>query len=137
MRATRSDHPALEDRERRDGRPADGLSSAEGNVVERPVVVNELRVHLDAYVAPDPHALVFTPATGRYLRRADLSTAWRAACDRLGLERGLRPHDLRHHTATVAARMPGLTRRELVMLLGHASERAAVVVRGDGTTTYI
>jgi hypothetical protein len=115
MRATRSDHPALEDRERRDGRPADGLSSAEGNVVERqgrvvgdpkseagkrevalpPVVVNELRVHLDAYVAPDPHALVFTPATGRYLRRADLSTAWRAACDRLGLERGLCPHDLR------------------------------------------
>ena len=87
--------------------------------------VDELRVHLDTYVAPGPGALVFTRATGRYLRRADLSTAWRAACEELGLDRGLHPHDLRHHAATVAARMPGLTRKELMALLDHASERAA------------
>ena len=36
-------------------------------------------------------------------------------------------HDLRHHAATVVAGMPGVTTKELMARLGHASPRAALI----------
>jgi integrase len=36
-------------------------------------------------------------------------------------------HDLRHHAATMAARMPGLTMKEIVALFGHSSQEVALV----------
>jgi len=39
---------------------------------------------------------------------------------------GLRIHDLRHHAATLVARMPGITTKELMARIGHASPRAAL-----------
>ncbi len=44
-----------------------------------------------------------------------------------GAPDGLRPHDLRHHAATLTARMPGITTKELMARIGHASPRAALV----------
>jgi integrase len=40
---------------------------------------------------------------------------------------GLRIHDLRHHAATLTARMPGITTKELMARIGHASPRAALI----------
>ncbi|HUQ62388.1 MAG TPA: hypothetical protein VM121_01365, partial [Acidimicrobiales bacterium] len=36
-------------------------------------------------------------------------------------------HDLRHHAATLTARMPGVTTKELMARIGHASPRAALI----------
>ncbi len=40
--------------------------------------------------------------------------------------RGVRPHDLRHHAATVIARNPNVTLRVLMATIGHASPVAAL-----------
>lgn len=97
-------------------------------------VMDELERHLAEYVAPEPEALVFTRRTGSYLRRQDLSAAWRGVCDAVGVTpwsrdhpEGIRPHDLRHHAATTTARIPGVTTKELMARLGHASPRAALI----------
>jgi integrase len=89
-------------------------------------IVGEIEQHLEEYVAPDADAVVFTRPTGRYLRRRDLADAWKVATERLGID-GLHPHDLRHHAATMTARIPGVTTRELMARLGHASSRAALI----------
>ena len=44
-----------------------------------------------------------------------------------GAPAGLRPHDLRHHAATLTARTPGTTTKELMARIGHASSRAALI----------
>jgi integrase len=48
------------------------------------------------------------------------------ACQASGAPVGLRLHDLRHHAATLTARMPGVTTKELMARIGHASPRAAL-----------
>ena len=87
---------------------------------------DELSHHLDAYVAPEPDAYVFTRPSGRPLRRSDLSNAWLAACAAVGVE-GVHPHDLRHFAGTTTARMPGITTKELMSRMGHKSPRAALI----------
>jgi hypothetical protein len=52
-------------------------------------------------------------------------TAWREACRKVGVDAHL--HDLRHHAATLIARKPGVTTRELMVHLGHSSPRAALI----------
>jgi hypothetical protein len=69
---------------------------------------------------------VFVSATGRPVRRAAVSDAWRAAVAATGAPEGLRPHDLRHHAATLTARTPGVTTKELMSRIGHSSPRAAL-----------
>jgi len=39
----------------------------------------------------------------------------------------MHPHDLRHHAATLMARMPGITTKELMARIGHSSPRAALI----------
>lgn len=87
-------------------------------------VVEVMRAHLDLYTAPAPEAPVFTRHTAP-LRRADLSNAWRAACEAVGLS-GCRVHDLRHHAATLVARNPDVTLKELMAMIGHSSPVAAL-----------
>ncbi|HUZ41017.1 MAG TPA: site-specific integrase [Acidimicrobiales bacterium] len=96
------------------------------NVALPRVVMDELRAHVDAFAAPGLSGVIFTRSTGRYLRRRDLSEAWKTACETLGLE-GVHPHDLRHHAATTMARIPGVTTRELMARIGHSSPRAALI----------
>lgn len=91
-----------------------------------PVAV-ALDEHLAAYTGPAPTDPVFTCPTGTPLRRATLSTHWRAAVAATGAPAGLHLHDLRHHAATMVARMPGVTTKELMARIGHASPRAALI----------
>jgi integrase len=88
-------------------------------------VLESLAEHLRDHVGDAVAAWVFTRPSGLPLRRADLSYAWRDACAALGLE-GIRPHDLRHHAATVIARNPNVTLRELMATIGHSSYVAAL-----------
>jgi integrase len=88
-------------------------------------VLNALEVHLRDHVGAAVDAWVFTRPSGLPLRRADLSYAWKEACAALGLE-GIRPHDLRHHAATLIARNPNVTLRELMATIGHSSYVAAL-----------
>ena len=88
-------------------------------------VLESLDAHLHDHVAAAPDAWVFTRPSGLPLRRADLSEAWRDACGEVGLE-GARPHDLRHHAATLIARNPNVTLRELMATIGHSSYVAAL-----------
>jgi len=89
------------------------------------LVTKALQKHLNTYVAHKPGAPVFTRSSGLPLRRADLSNAWRDACEAVGVA-GVRPHDLRHHAATMFARKPDLTLRELMATIGHSSPAAAL-----------
>jgi integrase len=91
------------------------------------VVVEALEHHLAAFSGPQTDSPVFTGPEGSPLRRATFSRAWRYAVRAAGAPEGLRPHDLRHHAATLTARMPGITTKELMARIGHASPRAALI----------
>lgn len=91
------------------------------------LVVEALEHHLGEYVGAGPDAPLFTSAGGAHLRRATVSQVWRAAVREAGAPDGLRPHDLRHHAATMTARKPGITTKELMARIGHASPRAALI----------
>jgi integrase len=88
-------------------------------------VLRALEEHLRDRVSAAPDSPVFTRPSGLPLRRQDLSHAWSDACTALGIE-GARVHDLRHHAATVIARNPDVTLRELMATIGHSSHVAAL-----------
>jgi integrase len=90
------------------------------------IIADEISEHLDTYVAPAPDSALFTRSSGLPLRRADLSEAWGKAVAAVGVPDGLHLHDLRHHAATVYARKPGITLKELMTIIGHASPVAAL-----------
>lgn len=91
------------------------------------MVTDALVVHMAAYTGAAPDAVVFLGPGGEPLRRATLSAAWRRATAAAGLGAGVHVHDLRHHGATLMARMPGVTTAELMARLGHSSPRAALI----------
>jgi integrase len=91
------------------------------------VVVEILDDHLARFVDPEPDALLFTsPLTGEPLTRGVLSEKWLAAVAATDAPEGLRIHDLRHHAATMAARTPGITLKELMARIGHSTPHAAL-----------
>jgi integrase len=103
-------------------------SEAGRRVVAIPtIVVAALEQHLATLTVAAPESPVFTGPEGGPVRRASFSLAWRAACAKVGAPAGLRPHDLRHHAATLTARAPGITTKELMARIGHASPRAALI----------
>jgi len=103
-------------------------SEAGRRVVALPtIVVTALEHHLATYADTGPDGPLFTGPEGGSLRRATFSRVWRAAVAATGTPMGLRPHDLRHHAATLTARMPGITTKELMARIGHASPRAALI----------
>lgn len=91
-----------------------------------PVVAEALEEHLATYTGLDPEAPVFVGPEGTPLRRATLSKVWRAAKKATGAPANLRIYDLRHHGATLAAQMPGITTKELMARIGHSSFTAAI-----------
>ena len=88
-------------------------------------VLHAIVDHLRDHVGAAPDSPVFTRPSGLPLRRQDLSHAWTDVCVELGLE-GIRVHDVRHHAATVIARNPDVTLRELMATIGHSSHVAAL-----------
>ena len=112
----------------------------EGRIVTRPkseagqrtvslpkVVLEALEKHLASYGQPGECGVLFTGPRGEPMTRALLSREWQAARTAANAPEGLRIHDLRHHAATLTARMPGITTKELMARIGHASPRAAMI----------
>lgn len=91
------------------------------------VAVEALEKHLASYGQPSEGGVLFTGPRGEPITRALLSKEWQAARVVAGAPDGLRIHDLRHHAATLTARMPGITTKELMARIGHASPRAALI----------
>lgn len=92
------------------------------------VAVEALDAHLAEYAQSGPDGVIFTARRGGPLRRAELSQEWRAAVAKVpGAPAGLHVHDLRHAGATMMARMPGVTTKELMSRIGHVSPRAALI----------
>ena len=92
------------------------------------LAVKALDDHLSTYVAPVRDAVLFTGPKGGPISRGELSSAWRDAVAMVpSAPTGLHIHDLRHAAATMMARMPGVTTKELMARIGHASPRAALI----------
>lgn len=94
--------------------------------IPRPIA-DAVAEHLDRFTDADPEAPVFTGPGGGPLPRETLSKVWPEAKAKAGAPEGLRLYDLRHHAGTIAARMPGVTTKELMARIGHSSFRAALI----------
>jgi integrase len=89
-----------------------------------PLLLPELRNHLDRFSEPGKDGLVFVGPLGGPLRRGNWSTVWRRTVDAMELPE-LHFHDLRHTGNTLAA-ATGASTKELMHRMGHASARAAL-----------
>jgi integrase len=108
------------------------LSGPKSEAGQRTVVVPKalhgaIEEHLDRFAQLGLDGAIFTGHQGKPITRSRLSAAWRQACRAAHAPAGLRVHDLRHHAATLAARMPGITTKELMARIGHSSPRAALI----------
>ncbi len=112
-----------------EGRIVTGPKSEAGQrTVSLPkAVVEALEKHLANYGQPGEGGVLFTGPRGEPITRALLSKEWHAARTRANASEGLRIHDLRHHPATLTARMPGITTKEIMARMGHPSPRAALI----------
>lgn len=88
-------------------------------------VASALADHLGRHVADSPDALVFGTSSGRFLSGANFGVTFRRAVQACGLP-PVRPHELRHTGATLAA-ATGATTKELMRRMGHASPAAALI----------
>ncbi len=84
-----------------------------------------LEKHLEQHVAAAPDALLFSSSSGGYLARSNWNSTFRRAANAIGLP-AVRPHELRHTGATLAAGT-GATTKELMRRLGHSSPAAALL----------
>ena len=84
-----------------------------------------LEEHLEKHVPTPRDALLFATSSGGYLARSNWNSTFRRAADAIGLP-GVRPHELRHTGATLAA-TTGATTKELMRRLGHSSPAAALL----------
>lgn len=89
------------------------------------VLVPELEAHLDRFVQPLPDAPCFSGPRGG-VRRATLYKAWHQALTKVGVRSDIKPHDLRHLSNTLAARVPGTSAKDLMTRMGHTSSQAAL-----------
>lgn len=94
----------------------------EDRVVVLPRLISErLAVHLAARVPDEPDALVFANKVGNPLRNSNFRhRVWQPACRAAGMPKGLRIHDMRHTTASLAV-SAGANLKAVQRLLGHAS----------------
>ncbi|SDY85076.1 Site-specific recombinase XerC [Geodermatophilus africanus] len=84
-----------------------------------------LEEHLEKHVLSSPDALLFSTSSGGYLARSNWNSTFRRAAHATGLP-AVRPHELRHTGATLAA-ATGATTKELMRRLGHSSPAAALI----------
>jgi integrase len=84
-----------------------------------------LKDHLEKHVAASPDALLFATSSGGYLARSNWNQTFHRAAVAIGLP-PVRPHELRHTGATLAA-ATGATTKELMRRLGHSSPAAALL----------
>ncbi|SDY06095.1 Phage integrase family protein [Modestobacter sp. DSM 44400] len=89
------------------------------------VVADALTTHLARFVPDAPEALVFATESDHYLARSNWGQTFRRAVEAVGLP-PVRPHELRHTGATLAA-ATGATTKELMRRMGHSSPAAALI----------
>ncbi|HUJ64247.1 MAG TPA: tyrosine-type recombinase/integrase [Acidimicrobiales bacterium] len=91
-------------------------------------ILDDVETHLDRFVAAKPEAWVFTGPRGAPLGESYLAAHFREAVAAVpGAPPGFLVYDLRHHAATLTARIPGVTTKELMSRIGHSSPRAALI----------
>ncbi len=90
-----------------------------------PHLLEEVELHLDSLVGPEPDAFVFSGPRTNSLSRATFNPTWQKARHQVGLDH-LHFHDLRHTGNTLAA-ATGASTKELMARMGHASARAALI----------
>lgn len=81
--------------------------------------------HLERYVGAEDDASVFGTSAGTFLHSANFGQTFRRAVQAAGLP-PVRPHELRHTGATLAA-ATGASTKELMRRMGHASAAAALI----------
>lgn len=91
-----------------------------------PHLLSDVKAHLEKFVSADPDAWVFLGPKGAMLTRSNFGVIFRRAQNKAVLG-GFTFHDLRHHAATLAASIPGVTTRDLMARMGHTSPRAALI----------
>ena len=91
-----------------------------------PPVVAQIERHIDEFSEPGADGFVFTGPNGGPLRRATFYKAWSSALVAAGIEKPLKPHDLRHTGNTLAA-ATGASTKELMARMGQSSPRAALL----------
>lgn len=90
-------------------------------------IIPALWEHLAVFTTDEPGALVFPGAKGGPLRRGNFNrlSAWPHAAGSIGMP-GLHFHDLRH-TGNHFAAASGAGLKDLMVRMGHDSERAAMI----------
>ncbi|MCW2510916.1 MAG: Phage integrase [Modestobacter sp.] len=101
-------------------------TAAGRRTVSLPARVADSLVHHLAEFVPEAHdAIVFGTSSGAFLSGANFGQTFRRAVTKCGLP-SVRPHELRHTGATLAA-ATGATTKELMRRMGHSSPDAALV----------
>ena len=90
-----------------------------------PHVLPDIERHLHDFVGPKPDSSIFTGPQGGALYRKTFARSWRRARAAVGVEH-LHFHDLRHTGNTLAA-TTGASTKELMVRMGHANPRAALL----------
>ena len=85
----------------------------------------EIEAHLRDFVGSRPDSPMFTGPEGGILYRKTFARSWRRARTAVGVEH-LHFHDLRHTGNTLAA-TTGASTKELMVRMGHANPRAALI----------
>jgi integrase len=81
--------------------------------------------YLEKHVPASPESFLFGTSSGGYLARSNWNQTFRRAAEAIGLP-SVRPHELRHTGATLAA-ASGATTKALMRRLGHSSPAAALL----------
>jgi integrase len=90
-----------------------------------PHVLPEIERHLQRFVGSSPDSPLFVGPKGGVLYRGVFARCWRRARTAVGVEH-LHFHDLRHTGNTLAA-TAGASTKELMVRMGHANPRAALI----------
>ena len=90
-----------------------------------PEIIPDLQAHLDEFAEDGPDGRVFVGPRGGPLRRSGFRRIWNKVRVDVGLP-DLHFHDLRHVGNTLAA-TTGASLKELMVRMGHASSRAALI----------
>lgn len=102
-------------------------------IVLPPLVLTDLRQHLDWFAEPGPEGLVFVGERGAPFRRSTCGRKFRKARKKVGLPDDFRFYDLRHTGNTLAADT-GAKLKDLMVRAGQSSERAQLIYQHSKKT---
>ena len=97
-------------------------------------VVEPLKSLLAEHIArmePNPYGLVFVNSQGRPIDPSAESKAWSVACERYGIDKRVRLHDLRHTTVDVLYEA-GVPEDLIIELVGHSTRSMSRAYKSRG-----